>query len=206
MLVAIIMRIIQSAIFRALCAIVVGAMLVKYREDMVTWLTISIGILFFISGIISCIAYFIQKRRYLDMKKEGITITDSTGKTVKTSSPSFPLVGIGSAVLGLVFAFRPSVFIEFGSYIFAFIILLGTVTQFADLITASRYGKIKWYFWVMPIILFVLAITVIVHPSFIASATFFFCGWSMILYGIVEIINAFKVHRVKKNIDTIHNA
>ena len=39
MLVAIIMRIIQSAIFRALCAIVVGAMLVKYREDMVTWLT-----------------------------------------------------------------------------------------------------------------------------------------------------------------------
>ena len=147
MLVAIIMRIIQSAIFRALCAIVVGAMLVKYREDMVTWLTISIGILFFVSGIISCIAYFIQKRRYLDMKKEGITITDSTGKPVKTSSPSFPLVGIGSAVLGLVFAFRPSVFIEFGSYIFAFIILLGTVTQFADLITASRYGKIKWYYW-----------------------------------------------------------
>ena len=85
MLVAIIMRIIQSAIFRALCAIVVGAMLVKYREDMVTWLTISIGILFFVSGIISCIAYFIQKRRYLDMEKEGITITDSTGSLVPTS-------------------------------------------------------------------------------------------------------------------------
>lgn len=193
-----IMKIIHSSTFKALCAIIIGALLVKYREDMVTWLTISIGILFFVSGIISCIAFYIQKRRYLDMEREGITITDSTGKVIKTPSPTFPFAGIGSAVLGLVFAFRPSVFIEFGSYIFALIILLGTVTQFVNLISARSYGKINWYYWVMPILLFILAVTMIVRPTLIASSAFFFCGWSLMIYGLVEIINAFKVYNVRK--------
>ncbi|MFW5513580.1 MAG: DUF308 domain-containing protein, partial [Prevotella sp.] len=31
------MRLLQSSVFRAVVAIIVGALLVKYREDTVTW-------------------------------------------------------------------------------------------------------------------------------------------------------------------------
>lgn len=165
---------------------------------MVTWLTIAIGTLFFISGVISCIAYYVQKRRYMKMEMDGIVITDSEGNVVKNASPAFPIVGIGSMILGMVLAFRPEVFIEFGSYIFAGIIILGTMSQFISLLTAVKYGKVHWMYWVMPILMFILSLVVIFNPTFIASAPFFFIGWCMMLYGIVEIINALKVHRLRK--------
>ena len=56
------MRLLQSSVFRAVVAIIVGALLVKYREDTVTWLTIAIGILFFLSGLTSVIIYYANKR------------------------------------------------------------------------------------------------------------------------------------------------
>ena len=66
------MKVFQSSIFRALCAIVVGALLVKYREQTVTWITIAIGVIFFVSGVISTVAYLSAKRQAT--KEGGIEI------------------------------------------------------------------------------------------------------------------------------------
>ena len=51
------MKVFQSSVVRALCAIIVGALIVKYRELTVTWITIAIGVLFFLSGVFSCVTY-----------------------------------------------------------------------------------------------------------------------------------------------------
>ena len=40
--------------------ILAGILVVKYREDMVTWMTIGLGAIFFMAGVISCISYYIQ--------------------------------------------------------------------------------------------------------------------------------------------------
>lgn len=58
-----IMKVFRSSVFRALCAIVIGALLVKYREQTVTWITVAIGIIFLVSGIISITAWFSAKRK-----------------------------------------------------------------------------------------------------------------------------------------------
>lgn len=57
------MRIIQSSLFRAIVAIAVGVLLVKYREDTMKWLTIVIGLLFFLSGAITLIVYYYERQR-----------------------------------------------------------------------------------------------------------------------------------------------
>ena len=44
------MKVFQSSVVRALCAIIVGALIVKYRELTVTWITIAIGV----RGIFHC--------------------------------------------------------------------------------------------------------------------------------------------------------
>ena len=53
-----IMKILQSSVFRAICAIVVGGMLIKNPDSTVKGITIAIGVLFLISGVISCVVYF----------------------------------------------------------------------------------------------------------------------------------------------------
>ena len=55
------MKIFQSSIFRALCAIAVGVLLIKFPDDGVTWITRAIGVLFLISGVIlPSLTYFIS--------------------------------------------------------------------------------------------------------------------------------------------------
>ena len=72
------MKIFQSSIFRAVCAIVIGVLIVKFPQEGVTWLTIAIGVLFLLSGIIALIAYWQAKRHageYIITDKDGHTAT-----------------------------------------------------------------------------------------------------------------------------------
>ena len=94
------MKVIHSSFFRAICAIIVGALLIQYREQTVTWITIAIGVLFFLSGVISIVTYFSAKR---NSGKVGV-VYDANGKQLTGLTPHFPIVGIGSLCLGLILA------------------------------------------------------------------------------------------------------
>ena len=122
------MKALQSYIFRAISAIVVGALLVKYREETVTWLTILIGVIFFVSGVISCIAYISARRT-----ANSTEILDAQGQRITPSMPSFPLVGIGSIILGGVLALSPDTFTSGLMYVLAIILILGALGQFFSL-------------------------------------------------------------------------
>lgn len=183
-----------------------GALVVKYREEMVTWLTMGIGSIFFISGVISCISYYIQRKHALKMKAEGISVMDSEGNPVNQSMPMFPIVGVGSIILGVILATMPETFADFLTYIFALVVLLMSVYQISDLLIANRYGRVGWMFWVMPVIMFLVSIVAIVSPDTIASSTepnyfstrLFFLGWAMIISSAVMIVNVLKIFTVRR--------
>lgn len=178
--------------------ILAGALVVKYREDMVTWLTVGLGAIFFISGVISCISYYIQRKHVLKMRAEGITLFDSEGKPIGQSMPTFPIVGVGSMILGVILASMPETFLGWLTYIFAAIILLVSVYQIADLIVANRYGRVGWAYWVMPIIMLLAAIVALVNPETISSSPLFFLGWAMMISGAVMIVNVLKIYTVRR--------
>lgn len=178
--------------------ILAGALVVKYREDMVTWLTVGLGAIFFISGVISCISYYIQRKHVLKMRAEGITLFDSEGKPIGQSMPTFPIVGVGSMILGVILASMPETFLSWLTYIFAAIILLVSVYQIADLIVANRYGRVGWAYWVMPIIMLLAAIVALVNPETISSSPLFFLGWAMMISGAVMIVNVLKIYTVRR--------
>ena len=175
-----------------------GILIVKFREDMVTWLTVGLGAIFFISGVISCISYYIQRKHVLKMRAEGITLFDSEGKPVGQSMPTFPIVGVGSLILGVILASMPETFLSWLTYIFAAIILLVSVYQIADLIVANRYGRVGWAYWVMPIIMLLAAIVALVNPETISSSPLFFLGWAMMISGAVMIVNVLKIYTVRR--------
>lgn len=187
------MKIFQSSIFRALCAIVVGALLIKYPQDGVTWLTIAIGVLFLLSGIISVMAYLNAK------KHEGeYTITDSQGRIVSGGQPTFPIVGTGSVILGLVLALSPHVFVNGLMYILGAIMILGGINQLMNLVSARRLGKVSFGFWIAPSIIFITGLFVVLKPMETAELPLLILGWCSLLYGITELINALKIRSIRK--------
>lgn len=189
------MKVLQSSIFRAICAIVVGALLVKYREQTVTWITIVIGIIFFISGVISCIAYFSAKRK---SSGDDLDIYDANGNLIVQSRPSFPIVGLGSLILGAILALWPNTFVNGLIYVLGAILILGAINQLFNLTAATRFAHIGLVWWIVPALILILGIVSIIKPSAIASAPLLIIGWCMIVYGVVEIINSVKIHQCRK--------
>ena len=187
------MKIFQSSVFRALCAIVIGVLLVKFPQDGVTWLTMAIGALFLLSGIIALIAYWQAKRHAGEY-----TITDQQGRVVRGGQPTFPIVGAGSVILGLVLTLSPNAFVNGLMYMLAAVLILGGVTQLMALVAARRLGSIPFGYWVMPSVILLMGLYVILKPSESASTSLMVLGWCSMVYGVIELVNALKIYRVRK--------
>lgn len=180
----------KSAWVRALCSIVVGALLIKFREQTMTWMTIAIGVLFLVSGLISIASYLAARRQ--EAKVSG----DDSVSVVPTVH--FPIVGIGSAVLGLILALMPTTFVSWLMYILAALLILGSVSQFVALAATTRVARVGLGFWVMPTIIFLVGLVMIVKPSLMATAPLLILGLCMVVYGLSECINTLQMMRLRK--------
>lgn len=188
------MKIFQSSFFRAICAIIIGILLIQYREQTLEWITIAIGILFFISGILSIAEYLSTKK--LSEKPE---VYDPDGKLISGGpKPHFPILGIASLLLGVILALMTNMFITSLTYIISGVLIIGAIGQFIFLANTSKYASVGFYYWIMPSVILIVGIIAIVYPTAIATAPLFVIGWCMLLYGVVECINALKAINCRK--------
>lgn len=187
------MKLIQTSIIRAVVSIIIGALLIKYKEEMVTWLTILVGVLFLISGLISCITYAVNKKHINDT-----IVYDANGNQLTGMKPAPPIVGIGSIILGGILMFIPHTFLTGIVYIFALILIIGAINQFAVLASINRNIGVNMIYWLLPTTVLLIGLIAIVKPTWIASAPFLMIGWTMVSYGIIECINCIKLVKVNK--------
>lgn len=209
------MRILQSSVFRALCAILFGYLLVIYRNQLLHWTTIAFGALFFLSGLVSVIAYYAEKRRMANMAERITAMSEMRGDEMETPTeerirqslmPGFPIVGIGSMVLGIILAIMPTTFIHGMMYVIAGLLVLGAINMMFNLSMARKFANIGLGFWIMPLLLLVLGILMIVKPDLFAAMPFRVLGWALIVYGVIECINAIKIHNCRKQYEKIQAA
>ena len=187
------MKILQSSFFRAICAIAVGILLIKYPDNTVTWITVAIGVLFFLSGIISLVVYLNARKHVSEYK-----ITDAEGNVVAGERPTFPIVGVGSIILGAILALTPNIFITALMYIIGGILILGAINQYMNLVNARKFGKIGFGYWIFPSIILLTGIYVLIRPMDPASVAMQFLGWCTLLYGVTEMINSIKFHNDRR--------
>lgn len=194
------MKILQSSIFRAICAIVVGGMLIKNPDSTVKGITIAIGVLFLVSGIISCVAYF--NARIHSAENE---VYDANGNLLVGGRPTFPIVGVGSVILGFILALMPGSFVTSLMYVLSAILLLGALNQYLVLLQARKMAKLPIWYWVCPTLILLTGIFVMVKPMETAGLPLLIIGWCLLFYGVSECINAFKMHQWKKNAGQIYD-
>ena len=183
------MKILQSSVFRSISAIAIGCLLIKYPDNTVTWITVAIGILFLLSGLISLIVYVHARKNVSEFK-----IMDMNGHVIAGEKPTFPIVGVGSLILGAMLALTPNVFITALMYIIGGILILGAINQYMNLINARKYGQVSFGFWVFPSVVLLIGLYVIIKPMVPASMAMLILGWCSLLYGVTELVNSLKFH------------
>lgn len=204
------MRILQSSVVRALCAAAVGYLLVMYRNDMVRWLTMAIGALFLVSGIISVLIYYSEKRKArnaaerlhaMSELRDGIEAPATAEDIMRAMTPSFPIVGIGSILLGIILGLMPTEFIKGVMYGLAAILILGGISQLYSLVSVRKLCHTPFLLWIFPCIILATGIFMVVRPMEMSALPFRILGWGLMLYAVVEVINAIHIYRVRRRIE-----
>ena len=85
------MKILRFSIIRALIALVVGVLLLKYEGAMLKGFTVGLGLMFLVAGIAAIIGWLNLRRQKMTQK----TTLEST---------ILPIVGVGSFFLGMILA------------------------------------------------------------------------------------------------------
>ena len=195
------MNIIRNSILRSVAALVVGALLIKYPGGTLSGLTIAIGVLFLVAGIVSIVTWLYERRT-----EPVFTAFDAgTGQTTIIDSRTvFPVVGLGSLVFGAVLALMPDTFIRLQMYVVAALLILGALNLFMNLVAARTYGSVGFGYWLMPTVILLAGIFVLVKPMESAALPLIILGWSLLLLGITEIICATIFHKLKRRkLDTL---
>ena len=180
------MRILQSSIVRAICAIVVGYLLVIYRTEMVQWLTIATGALFFISGLISVIAYYAEKRKAVKTAERLAAMAEMRDGNDAPENPEDIERAIMPSSKDLAMSSELA------------ILILGAINQYFNLASVRKISTIPFIFWLFPTIILGVGIFMLVKPMEMSALPFRILGWCMIFYGVVECINNIKIYRAKK--------
>lgn len=206
------MRTFLSFLVRAVCAAATGYLLVMYRNEMVQWLTIAVGALFFVSGLFSVIAYYAEKRKAVKMAerlkamaelRDGADAPERADDIVRAVSPSYPIVGIGSIILGALLALMPTEFSRGAMYALAAMLILGGLNQLYNLFRVRRMASVPFFFWLMPCLVLALGVFMLVRPIEMEVTTFRILGYGLILYAVVELINGIKIARMHSQVEEI---
>lgn len=196
------MKVLQITAVRAIIVLVTGFLLVKYREDTMTWMTITVGVLFLISGLVACMVYYFEKEK-VAKKTAKAALQEGQQEEEDLKSPSFPIAGVGSIVLGIILAVMPNTFTTWMVYILSALLILGAVNQFMNLARSRQYARVPVYMWIFPTISMVVAILLISRP--IETDALFFTlkviGWAFMYYGVLEFVLIIRMYLVRKAYD-----
>ena len=199
------MKVLQISAIRAIIVLVTGFLLVRYREETMTWMTITVGILFLLSGLVSCIAYYFEKEK-VAKKTEKAEQQEGQQEEENLKSPSFPIAGVGSIVLGIILAVMPNTFITWVVYILAALLILGAVNQFMNLARSRQYARVPVYMWLFPTIILAVAILLISKPIETAQLPLLVLGWAFMYYGVLEFALIIRMYLVRKSYEKAEEA
>ena len=199
------MKVLEISAIRAIIVLVTGFLLVRYREETMTWMTITVGILFLLSGLVSCIAYYFEKEK---VAKKTAKAEQQEGEQEEENlkSPSFPIAGVGSIALGIILAVMPNTFITWVVYILAALLILGAVGQFMNLARSRQYARVPVYMWLFPTVILAIAILLISKPIETAQLPLLVLGWAFMYYGVLEFILIIRMYLVRKSYEKAEEA
>lgn len=156
-------------IFKAVCAVVVGVLLIANPESYTTLMVRIIGGVFLLSGLMPLVGFWFPSK-------------------AGAMRPVFPVVGTGSMLLGLLLMLFPDTFVRWFMYVLAFLFLLGGCHQLLSQINARRMVPVRWWSVVLSLVLVALGIIILVNPMESASVPFFLMGLGCVCYGVTDLL------------------
>ena len=191
------MKLLQISIIRTIAAIVVGVLLLKYDEAVLKGLTIAIGILFLIAGIVSLVEWINLRRKKADFR----VMDDGEGGKSKgdNSQPMFPIVGLGSVLLGLILSLTQTTdFLLWTMYLLGGVLILGGLNLMMNLLSARKLEPVDGLLWIVPVLIVLAALFAMIKGLVPAKTTTTILGITSLVYAFAEMGYSLLFSRIRK--------
>jgi uncharacterized membrane protein HdeD (DUF308 family) len=189
------MKGLSYSFLRAICALIIGLVLVMFPDQAGDYFVITIGVVFLVPSLISIIGYFAQNAEV---------------------RPRFPVEGVGSLLFGLWLIIMPGFFADLLTFVLGFILVMGGVQQIASLTAARRWMPVPGGFYIVPVLILLAGLLALFNPMGVRSTAFIIIGISSLVYAASELLNWFTFTRRRpktpgkgtsaKTIDNIEDA
>ena len=166
------MKSLNYALVSSLCALVIGILLVTWPDVAVSYLVITIGVLFLIPGLVGLFSYL----ALLNKSK------------ADAPRPVFPIVALGSTLFGVWLIIMPSFFVGVLMYVLGILLVLGGISQLANLIAARSFMPVPFGVYIVPVLILAAGITVLFNPFATAEIPFIVLGISSIVYALMDMV------------------
>ena len=171
------MKSFNYSLFSSLSALVIGILLVVWPGEAVTYLVITIGVLFLLPGLMGIFA----------------VLTRSGAKGF-----SLPIVSIGSSLLGLWLILMPGLFVSILMYVLGALLILAGISQISNLFSLRRQGSFSVIVFVLPLLVVIAGLLVLTNPFEAASIPFIILGLSAIVYSLTDLFRFVRYKRTSK--------
>ncbi len=181
------MKSMNYSVVSSLCALAIGVLLVSWPGDAVNYLIITIGVLFLLPGLYGLFAFFASSRR----------------KEPELQMP-FPIVALGSALLGLWLMIYPSFFVTILMYVLGVLLVFAGLNLLMNFWSLRPVMHISWGVYIIPCLILATGIVVLFNPFQAATVPFIVLGIASIVYGITDFFRLLRYHhRKNKNITDV---
>lgn len=170
------MKGLSYSFLRAICALVIGLVLVMFPDQAGDYFVITIGVIFLVPSLISIIGYYAQAA---EVRRR------------------FPVEGVGSLLFGLWLIIMPGFFADLLTFVLGFILVMGGVQQIASLSAARRWTPVPGGFYVVPVLILLAGLIALFNPTGVRSTAFIIIGITSLVYAVSELINWFKFTRLR---------
>lgn len=171
------MRILGYSLMRAVCALVIGMILVMFPDQASNYFVITIGVIFLVPSLISIIAYLTNGKK---------------------KQQRFPIEGIGSLLFGLWLIIMPHFFSNLLTIILGFILLMGGIQQLASVSTLRALVKVSYRYYVVPTLILIAGLVALFNPTGVQRTAFIIIGISCMVYAFSEFFNWFIFTRLQQ--------
>jgi uncharacterized membrane protein HdeD (DUF308 family) len=166
----------HHSLLRSILGIILGLLFIMWPQESVTYLVITTGIFFILSGI--CFFFIWWLRR---------------DKNVHTFSPLLIWgVAIGSILLGAWLVFSPDFFVNVFGRIWGAILIIAGIQQLISLFKAREWCRTPFGYYILPALILLSGLMILIYPFEAVAGTFILLGVVSLFYGTNELISWYK--------------
>jgi len=180
-----------NMVIRGIAALLIGFVVIVYRDAFLPLVVQMAGVLFLVSGMVSAYSIFLQYKQ---------------GLASVYLSFAYAVVAVCGLVLGMWLLLNPLFFVGIFMMLFGAVLIFMGLYQMIVLFSVKKQLPIRYYMFIAPLLLLVAGLLVVINPFTVAAVPFIIVGAGAVVSGIHDLLTAALLYIGSRSVKSVEKS